>query len=431
MNITVVGTGYVGLVTGTILADLGHCVTCLDVDKNKISLLQTKKSPIHEPGLEELMIKNMEQSRLLFTTDVQKGFENSDFIFIAVGTPQAATGEADLTYVRQVAKDIAKTIDHDVIVVIKSTVPVGTNDEVGQIIYQNLTHDVKVDVVSSPEFLREGHAVYDSFNGDRIVVGSENEQAREKVANLFTKLNIPIYKTDSRSAEMIKYAANVFLATKISFINEIANMCDHLGADVLAVAEGMGMDQRIGRRFLNAGIGYGGSCFPKDTYALQYQAQKNGYDFLIIDSVIKTNELQKIRFLNKVKRRLGFLVDKKIAVLGLAFKPETDDTREAPSTTIIQKLLEEGAFVTAFDPIVKGLPNIVHPNLKYVSSLEEAISNTEAVLLLTEWNEFKLADWKKLKEKVSNPVIFDGRNFLERKTLHENGWEYEGIGING
>lgn len=431
MKITVVGTGYVGLVTGTILAEIGHYVTCLDVNKEKISLLQTKKSPIHEPGLDEFIVKNMEQSRLHFTTDVQKGFEDADFIFIAVGTPQAKTGEADLIYVRQVAKDIAKTIDHDVIVVIKSTVPVGTNHEVEKIIYHNLTNDVKVDIVSCPEFLREGHAVFDSFHGDRIVVGSDNQTAIERVADLFTNLNIPIFKTNSRSAEMIKYASNAFLATKISFINEIANLCEHLDADVQAVAEAMGMDQRIGRKFLNAGIGYGGSCFPKDTYALQYQAKSVGYDFQIIDSVIEANELQKIRFVNKVKKRLGFFADKKISILGLAFKPETDDTREAPSINIIQKLLEEGAIVTAFDPVVNNLSNITHCNLHYVSSVEEAISNSDAVLLLTEWNEFKSANWKELKEIARNPLIFDGRNFLDNIKMSENGWEYVGIGVKG
>lgn len=428
MKVAVIGTGYVGLVTGTFLAEIGHTVTCIDVDSEKIQQLQMGKSPIYEPGLVEMLQKNTEAGHLFFTTDYKIGIHEANFIFIAVGTPQSSSGEANLTYIRQAAMNIARNLLKHSIVVTKSTVPVGTNDEIEEIIQRHVHKGINVRVVSNPEFLREGHAIHDSFNGDRILIGSNDEESGRQVGDLFRSLNIPVVKTNRRSAEMIKYASNAFLATKISFINEIANLCESLGADVEAVADGMGFDKRIGRSFLNAGIGYGGSCFPKDTEALLQQAKKVNYDFQLINAVINVNKQQKVRFVEKVKEKLGTVKGKKISVLGLAFKPGTDDTRDAPSIEIINSLLNEGAKVTAYDPIVKQLPFITHTNLNYANTFGESIGEADAVLLVTEWNEFIEADWVDLKLKVRQPILFDGRNCLDAWLLSRLGWEYVGVG---
>ncbi|MEK5040727.1 UDP-glucose dehydrogenase family protein [Sporosarcina sp. FSL K6-3457] len=421
MKVAVIGTGYVGLVTGTLLAEIGHDVTCIDIDEMKIELLKTGIPTIYEPGLEQLLKNNLEKQKLSFTTNHATAFQNVELVFMAVGTPQGENGQANLSYIEQAAKDIAQTIDHDVTVVIKSTVPPGTNDYVEQQILKNLIHPVKIHVVSNPEFLREGHAIEDAFHGDRIVIGSEQREAGDLVESLFAPLQIPIVRTDRRSAEMIKYAANAFLAVKISYMNEIANLCDAIGADVTAVADGMGMDKRIGRAFLNAGIGYGGSCFPKDTEAVVHLAKQQAMQLSIVESAIKTNKAQRHRFVEKVLRHFdGNLTNKKIAILGLAFKPNTDDMREAPSVTIIDELQKNGAIIHVFDPIVT--------NEYSAASLYDCVTKADAVLLVTEWQDFLHADWTEIGKLVKGKVIFDGRNALEADKLQQLGWTYIGVG---
>lgn len=432
MNIAVIGTGYVGLVTGTALAEIGHQVTCIDIDQYKINMLKSGKSPIYEPGIDELLRQNIEKNQLTFTTNSQEGFKQANFIFLAVGTPQGENGEANLTYIEQAARDIAQHLDHDAIIVTKSTVPVGTNDWIEALINKELKHPVKIDVVSNPEFLREGHAIHDTFHGDRIVIGAENEEAAKQVEQVFQPLQIPAVKTDRRSAEMIKYAANAFLAVKISYINEIANLCDQLDADVGAVADGIGMDRRIGRAFLNAGIGYGGSCFPKDTEALVHLASKCKTTLKTVQSAIQINKEQRNVFVQKVIRHFkGDLVNKKIAVLGLAFKPDTDDMREAPSVTIIQQLAALGANIAIYDPIVKSTPLLNHLYVDYAHSIENCVGAADAVLLITEWDDFLKADWSYLSTIVNEKVLFDGRNSLPVAQLQHEDWVYIGIGIKG
>lgn len=431
MKIAVIGTGYVGLVTGTVLAEIGHHVTCIDIDSRKVETLQQGISPIYEPGLEELLQKNISANRLSFTINHQEAFQNVDVIFIAVGTPQAQNGSANLAYIKQAARDIAKYIDHNVTVVMKSTVPVGTNDKVEAIIKAELQHPVMVHVVSNPEFLREGHAIHDTFNGDRIVIGSDDEESANQIEELFKPLQLPIVKTDRRSAEMIKYAANAFLAVKISYINEIANLCDELGADVNAVANGIGLDHRIGRAFLNAGIGYGGSCFPKDTEALAYLAKEHNTNLQIVQAAMDVNRKQKDLFVQKVVRYFnGDIRGKKIAVLGLAFKPNTDDMREAPSQVIIEQLVGLGAEVSVYDPIVKQTDFFTGLGVSYGLTIEECVQSSDAILLVTEWDEFLHLDWGKLGLLVKEKVVFDGRNALESNQLQEDGWIYKGIGMN-
>ncbi|KKI93250.1 UDP-glucose 6-dehydrogenase [Bacillus sp. SA1-12] len=429
MKIAVVGTGYVGLVTGTCLSEIGHQVTCIDIDQVKVNKMREGISPIYEPGLDELMKKNIQEQRLFFTTNHDEGFHEADVIYIAVGTPEKADGSANLTYVEQVAKDIAAHVQKDVVVVTKSTVPVGTNDWIKSVIEQHLVHPVKVDVVSNPEFLREGSAIYDSFNGDRIVVGAENEAAATIIEEINKPFGIPIMKTDIRSAEMIKYAANAFLATKISFINEISNICEKLGANVEDVANGMGQDGRIGSQFLNAGIGYGGSCFPKDTKALVQIAGNVEYDFELLKGVIRVNQRQQEILFEKLKDRFDHLEGKKIAVLGLAFKPNTDDMREAPSIVITKELLVKGANVVAYDPVaMDNAKNVLDPNIIYVSSALEALQGADAALILTEWNEIKDLDIGVFKELMKTPVIFDGRNCYDLSIIKDYEVEYYSMG---
>ncbi|WP_299094517.1 UDP-glucose/GDP-mannose dehydrogenase family protein [uncultured Metabacillus sp.] len=429
MKIAVVGTGYVGLVTGTCLSEIGHHVTCIDIDQVKVNKMREGISPIYEPGLDELMKKNIQENRLFFTTNHDEGFHEADVIYIAVGTPEKADGSANLTFVEQVAKDIAAHVKKDVVVVTKSTVPVGTNDWIKSVIEQHLVHPVKVDVVSNPEFLREGSAIYDSFNGDRIVVGAENEAAAAMIEEINKPFGIPIMKTDIRSAEMIKYAANAFLATKISFINEISNICEKLGANVEDVANGMGQDGRIGSQFLNAGIGYGGSCFPKDTKALVQIAGNVKYDFELLKGVIRVNQRQQEILFEKLKSRFDQLEGKRIAVLGLAFKPNTDDMREAPSIVITKELLVKGAEVVAYDPVaMDNAKKVLDPNINYVSSAIEALQGADAALILTEWNEFKDLDIGVFKELMKTPVIFDGRNCYDLSIIKNYEVEYYSMG---
>ncbi|MGE7752398.1 UDP-glucose dehydrogenase family protein [Lysinibacillus fusiformis] len=404
MNVAVIGTGYVGLVTGVVLSEIGHTVTCIDINKHKVSKLKEGQSPIYEPGLDELMAKNIEAGRLYFTTNHQEAFVNAHIVFIAVGTPQSHSGAADLTYIQQAAKDIALNIVNDTIVVVKSTVPIGTNDIVETIIKENLVADVDVNVVSNPEFLREGHAIHDTFHGDRIVIGAESTEASEIVEQLYKPLGLPVVRTNRRSAEMIKYASNAFLATKISFINEISNLCEKMGANVLDVANGMGLDNRIGRAFLNPGIGYGGSCFPKDTEAIAYIGQEYDTPLTIVESAIKANFRQRELFLQKVLDYFnGNVAGRSIGMLGLAFKPNTDDLREAPSLYLIKELEKRGANVKAYDPVVKHLTQCV-------VTIREAITEVDAVLLVTEWDEFEGINFN---HEVFNSKIFDGRFFIK------------------
>ncbi|MEK4867679.1 UDP-glucose/GDP-mannose dehydrogenase family protein [Bacillus sp. FSL E2-8895] len=411
MNIAIFGTGYVGLVTGVCLSDIGHRVTCIDIDESKVAKMKEGISPIYEPGLDELMSKNIKENRLLFTTDCRQGVEKADIIYIAVGTPQRADGSANLKYIEQVALDIAYNLTKDTIVVIKSTVPVGTNDHVKNIIQQNLKADVKISMVSNPEFLREGSAIQDSFYGDRIVIGTDDAETANIMEEVNRPFNVPVFKTSIKSSEMIKYAANAFLATKISFINEIANICEKLGADVEHVANGMGLDKRIGTQFLKAGIGYGGSCFPKDTHALIQIAGNVEHDFDLLKSVITVNNNQQASLVEKVKDILGDIKGKQIAMLGLAFKPNTDDMREAASIVIASDLVELGAKVVAYDPIaIENARKILPNEVQYVSSVEEAVTNADVTLIVTEWDDIKAFPIEKYIELMKKPIIFDGRN---------------------
>lgn len=411
MNIAIFGTGYVGLVTGVCLSDIGHRVTCIDIDESKVAKMKEGISPIYEPGLDELMSKNIKENRLLFTTDCRQGVDKADIIYIAVGTPQRADGSANLKYIEQVALDIAHNLTKDTIVVIKSTVPVGTNDHVKNLIYQNLKADVKISMVSNPEFLREGSAIQDSFYGDRIVIGTDDAETANIMEEVNRPFNVPVFKTSIKSSEMIKYAANAFLATKISFINEIANICEKLGADVEHVANGMGLDKRIGTQFLKAGIGYGGSCFPKDTHALIQIAGNVEHDFDLLKSVITVNNNQQASLVEKVKDILGDIKGKQIAMLGLAFKPNTDDMREAASIVIASDLVELGAKVVAYDPIaIENARKILPNEVQYVSSVEEAVTNADVTLIVTEWDDIKAFPIEKYIELMKKPIIFDGRN---------------------
>ncbi|MCL6584920.1 MAG: UDP-glucose/GDP-mannose dehydrogenase family protein [Anoxybacillus sp.] len=428
-KITVVGTGYVGLVTGVCLSDVGHYVTCVDIDEKKIEMMKQGKSPIYEPGLEELMIKNIVNGRLHFTTDHQQAFRYAQIIYIAVGTPQREDGAADLRFIEQVAKQIAEHIIEDVIVVTKSTVPVGTNEKIREIINLHKKENVHVDVVSNPEFLREGSAIYDTFHGDRIVIGADNDKAAAIIEEINKPFGIPVVKTDIRSAEMIKYASNAFLATKISFINEISNICEKVGANIEDVAYGMGLDQRIGTQFLKAGIGYGGSCFPKDTRALVQIAGNVDHKFDLLESVINVNNKQQSILIEKAKKRLGSLKGKKVAMLGLAFKPNTDDMREAASIVISNKLIEEGANVFAYDPIaMDNAKKVLPPEVKYVSNVKDALKGADAAFIITEWQEFKEIPLHTYGELMNEPIIFDGRNCYDLDVVKRHKIEYHSIG---
>ncbi|WP_100374102.1 UDP-glucose dehydrogenase family protein [Bacillus sp. FJAT-45037] len=429
MKIAVIGTGYVGLVTGVSLSHIGHEVTCIDLDEAKVDRMSQGQSPIYEPGLEELMKENSAAGRLAFTTSHKEGFEGAELIFIAVGTPQKEDGTADLRFIEQAAKDIGVHITTDVVVITKSTVPVGTNAFVKETVLAHLVHPVSVQVASNPEFLREGSAVHDTFKGDRIVIGADDQEAAEKVKSVYAPLDIPVFITDIKSAEMIKYASNAFLATKISFVNEIANICDKLGANVEDVAAGMGMDQRIGSQFLQAGIGYGGSCFPKDTNALIQIAGNIEHDFELLKAVIKVNNVQREKLVTKAKARFGSLKGKRVALLGLAFKPNTDDMREAASIVIARKLIEEGATVVGYDPIATDNAKIWLPQeMKYVQSAYEAIEHTDCAFIVTEWEEIRSLTPEQWKKAMNEPVIFDGRNCFNPVEMAQEGIEYHSIG---
>ena len=428
-KLCVIGTGYVGLVTGTCFADLGNQVHCLDVDETRISKLKQGIMPIYEPGLEQIVAQNVRAGRLLFTTDYADALKDADFAFIAVGTPSGVDGEADLQYVRQAAEAIADMVDWPIIVVNKSTVPVGTGDWVADIIKRRRAgKPLDFSVVSNPEFLREGSAINDFMDPDRVVLGSTDRDAASKVAQLYLTLRCPILITDLRTAEMIKYASNAFLATRISFINEIANMCEEMGADVREVAQGMGMDKRIGPAFLDAGLGWGGSCFPKDVKALAHMAVLHGTHPQLLQAVMEINRNQRRRVVVKLRKALNGLNDKVIGVLGLSFKPNTDDIREAPSMEVIHLLLNEGAIVRAYDP--QAMEN-VRATLQRVVLCEnpyQVAEGADALVLATEWNEFKQLDFERIRKLMNHPIIMDSRNLWNPEHLLSLGFTYFGVG---
>lgn len=428
LKLAVVGAGYVGLVTAICLAEIGHVVTCIDRDEAKIEIMKKGKSPIYEPGLCELMTKNMTAGRLQFTSNNEQGLKDAAVIYIAVGTPENTDGSANLTFVEEVAITIAQTVKHDTIVATKSTVPVGTNNQLQKMMNFHKTDNVNIDVVSNPEFLREGSAIFDMFHGDRIVIGAESEYAANLVEEINQPFGIPVYKTNIRSAEMIKYASNAFLATKISFINEIANICERVGADVEQVAIGMGLDRRIGQNYLQAGIGYGGSCFPKDTKALIQIAGNVAYDFELLKGVVNVNKKQQRILLDKLYERMKDLTGKKIAVLGLAFKPNTDDIREAPAVVIANDLAKAGAHVYAYDPIaIENAKKTMDASIIYVENIEQAIEKADVALIVTEWNEIKNLDVT-IFHKMNEPLIIDGRNCFPLHVMEQCKIEYHSIG---
>jgi UDPglucose 6-dehydrogenase len=431
MKISVIGTGYVGLVSGVCFSELGNQVICVDNDQRKIDILNNLESPIYEPGLTELIVKNHRLNRLEFTTDNSYGVENSDIIIIAVGTPPLPNGEANLEFIEQVAAEIATEMNDYKIIITKSTVPVGTNDRIKEIV-SSLTK-FPFDIVSVPEFLREGSAVKDTLNPDRIVIGTDSDVAKGVLTELHKPLTNNIIITDIRSAEMIKYASNAFLATKISFINEIANICDKVGADVTKVAEGMGYDNRIGAAFLNAGIGYGGSCFPKDTNALVQIAGNANYDFKLLKSVIEVNQNQRFNILDKLKASLTTFSGKTITVWGLAFKPNTDDVRDAPAFEIISELVSYGANIKAYDPIALNnfRAQFDDPAIQWCDSALEAAKDSDAICLLTEWDEFKIIDLKEVQDVMNTPILVDGRNIYSREQISATNFDYKSIGRPG
>lgn len=428
-NITVVGVGYVGLVTGTCFADLGNNVCCLDVDEAKIKTLKEGGVPIYEPGLEEMVRRNVSAGRLTFTTDYAGALRDAEFVFIAVGTPEGVDGEADLKYVRAAAESMAATMEHPLIIINKSTVPVGTGDWVADIVRATQPEPIDFAVVSNPEFLREGSAILDFMNPDRVVLGSLNREAADRVAQLYLSLRAPIIITDLRTAEMIKYASNAFLATRISFINEIANICEQLGADVKEVAVGMGYDKRIGHYFLDAGIGYGGSCFPKDVKALAHMASIHGTHPQLLKAVTDINQYQRRQTILKLREVLGSkLRDKVIGLLGMAFKPNTDDIRESPAMEIARLLLHEGVRVKGYDPVAMSNVSKLLPDMQLAEDPYDLAEGCDAAVICTEWNEFKHLDMARIKNLMRQPFIVDGRNLYEPEALKELGFIYRGVG---
>jgi UDPglucose 6-dehydrogenase len=427
-NICIVGSGHVGLVTGACLAELGNKVVCMDDDKSKIESLQKGDIPFYEPELDQMVSRNVDKNRLSFTTSAEEGAEKANVIFICVGTPQGPDGSADLSYVETAAKRIAETMNGYKAIVDKSTVPVKTGSWVKRTVELNNKHKHDFDVISNPEFLREGKAIYDCMHPDRIVIGVENERAANLMKELYEPLNAPVIVTNIETAELIKHASNAFLALKISYINAIANICEAVGADVTKVAEAMGLDKRIGRAFLDAGIGYGGYCLPKDVIAFIKIAEKAGYDFELLRVVDKINEYQGLQAVKWAKRLLWNLNGKTIGLLGLAFKPDTDDIREAPAVEIIKQLQQEGVKVKAYDP--KAMDNIraIFPDLELCQDAYQVADGSDALILVTEWDEFKELDLLKIKKLLNQPIIIDGRNIFEPDRMSELGFMYRGVG---
>ena len=431
MRICMIGTGYVGLVTGTCFAELGNDVTCVDIIKEKIDLLNRGELPIYEPGLDVMVATNVKEGRLTFTTDLKKAVEDALVIFIAVGTPQAEDGSADMRYVEAVTKDIAKYMNEYKVIVNKSTVPVGAGKWIKKLIQENQPRSLHFSVASNPEFLREGSAIEDFMRPNRVVIGTEDPEAAAIMRDLYKPLFLietPIVMTNLASAELTKYAANAFLATKISFINEVATICERVGADVHDVARGMGLDQRIGTKFLHAGPGYGGSCFPKDTRALVSIAKKCEYDFKIVDAAVKVNDEQRQRMLEKIRQTLGNMKGKTIGVLGLAFKPNTDDMREAPSIDIIAGMQKDGAHIKAYDPIAMHEAQKFLQDVEYVDDTYSTITGADALVLVTEWNQFRSLDLDKVKRLLKTPIVIDLRNIYEPLKMREHGFTYVSVG---
>lgn len=435
MKIAVAGTGYVGLVAGVCFAEMNHDVTCVDVDEKKVEIMRQGISPIYEEGLEELMQKNNAKGTLHFTTDYQEAYRDADAIFIGVGTPEMPDGSANLGYIATVSRQIAETIEKDCLVVVKSTVPVGTNDKVEQFINDFLVHDVKVEVASNPEFLAQGTAVHDTLHAARIIIGTESREAEALLKKIYEPFGLPIVSVKRRSAEMIKYACNDFLALKISYMNDIANLCELVGADITDVAKGMCYDERIGSRFLNAGIGFGGSCFPKDTKALKFLAKEHGYQLKTVEACVEVNTAQKIRLFEKAKERMISFNGLKAAVLGLTFKAGTDDLREAPSIDNIRLLLQAGADIYAYDP--KGVERakqlfpegkLEKGSMTYVDSVEEALKEANICFAFTEWPQIKQITPAEFKERMHTPLVYDGRNLYEPGQMKAAGVEYYSIG---
>jgi UDPglucose 6-dehydrogenase len=431
MKIAVVGTGYVGLVTGTCFAETGNNVVCVDIDQRKVEKLSNGEITIYEPGLEKLFIRNLKEERLSFTTDLEKGIEEAEIIFLALPTPPGEDGSADLKYILGVADHLGRILKDYKVIVDKSTVPVGTAEKVHAAIAKN--YKGEFDVVSNPEFLREGVAVEDFMKPDRVVIGTSSERAKKVMSDLynpFVRSGNPVIFMDERSAELTKYAANSFLATKISFMNEVAQLCERLGADVDMVRKGIGSDERIGKRFLFPGIGYGGSCFPKDVQALVKSATEVNYDFQILNAVMDVNEKQKKHLLPKVRKYFhNDLKGKHFALWGLAFKPNTDDIREAPALYIIEELLKDGATVTAFDPeAMNNVRSLLGDKINFAENQYEALQGADGLIIATEWNEFRTPDFIKIVKSLRNKVIFDGRNLFDVNAIRELGFHYESIG---
>ncbi|MFH1198899.1 MAG: UDP-glucose/GDP-mannose dehydrogenase family protein [Candidatus Omnitrophota bacterium] len=428
MNIAIVGTGYVGLVSGACFAELGNKVICADNDAQKIAALKKGVIPIYEPGLEELIKSNFEKKRISFTTNIKEAVKNSGIVFIAVGTPSLDNGEADLTGIENVAYNIAINMSGYRLIVEKSTVPVETGKWVKHTIEHNVKKGVKFDVASNPEFLREGSAINDFMHPDRIVIGVESKKAKDLLISLYKPLNAPIVVTNIKSAELIKHASNAFLATKISFINALSRICDKVGADVLQVAQGMGLDKRIGRGFLNPGVGFGGSCFPKDVDAFISISEKLGYNFDLLSAVRNINKEQRDYFLKKIKDSLWILKNKTIGVLGVSFKPNTDDIRQAPAIEIIKSLQAEGAKIKAYDPWAMEKARLVLPDVKFCKDSYAAALGCDCLLIITEWDEFKELDFAKIKKLLKRPLVIDGRNIYDPQDMQEKGFNYICIG---
>lgn len=435
MKIAVAGTGYVGLVAGVCFAEVGHEVTCVDIDEKKVKLMESGVSPIYEEGLEELMKKNNATGRLHYTTDYEKAYREAEAIFIGVGTPEMPDGSANLSYIATVCRQIAESIVQDCLVVVKSTVPIGTNDKVEQFIKDFLVNDVKVEVASNPEFLAQGTAVRDTLHAARIIIGTESKEAEAKLMEIYEPFHLPIVSVKRRSAEMIKYACNDFLALKISYMNDIANLCELVGADIQDVAKGMSYDARIGERFLNAGIGFGGSCFPKDTKALKFLARQVGYELKTVEACVDVNTRQKTRLFEKAKDRMITFSGLKVAVLGLTFKAGTDDLREAPASENIKLLLEQGADIYAYDPAGVPRAKMQFPEGKigrgcitYVGSPQEALQSANICFVFTEWPEIRAVTPAEYKEWMRTPLVYDGRNLYTLEDMKEAGVEYYSIG---
>jgi len=431
MHIAVIGTGYVGLVTGACFAEFGVEVTCVDVDESKIERLKNGIIPIYEPGLDTIVEKNAAAGRLHFTTDIADAVKGAAVVFLAVGTPPKADGSPDMSYYQQAAKDVAESINGYKVLVTKSTVPVGTGKWLRELVSANLKSKTDFGVASNPEFLREGAAIQDFMRPDRVVIGSNEPEAIEVMKELYRPLYLietPIVITSLEAAELIKYAANAFLATKITFINEIANLCDAIGCDVHDVARGMGMDNRIGRKFLHPGPGYGGSCFPKDTRALTTVADQFGVETRIVDAVIDANERQREAMIPKIEKLVGDLSGKRIGMLGLSFKPETDDMRESPAIDIVNSLVAKGSIVKAFDPVAMEEAKHCLPNIEYAEDEYDAIRDADVLVIVTEWNQFRALDMDKVKSLLKSPKIADLRNIYEPEDMRELGFEYVGVG---